>query len=78
MTNEKLAQIAYAQGWIEGRLEDDLSAVQSVEEPDEDEVRHRQEMLDAFMLVSNALDTLRRENANYEIKLTMVRGAIQL
>ena len=78
MTNEKLEQIAYAAGWVEGRLEEDLNAVKAATEPDEAEIKHRQEMLDAFMIVSNALDALRRENADYEIKLMMVRGAIQL
>ena len=73
MTEEKLKQIAFACGWIEGRLQEDLDAV---EEPEEK--KHRQEMLDAFMIVSNAFDELRRQNAEYEIKLMMVRGAVQL
>jgi hypothetical protein len=78
MTNEKLQQIAYAQGWVEGRLQEDLEGVQSAEQPDAEEIKHRTEMLEAFMLVSNALDTLRRQNADYERKLMMVKGAIQV
>lgn len=72
MTEEKLKQIAFTCGWIEGRLQEDLDAV---EEPEEK--RHRQEMLDAFMIVSNAFDELRRQNADNEIKLTMLRLALQ-
>ena len=71
MTEEKLKQIAYAQGWIEGRLEED---VQNVE--DDEEKKHRQEMLDAYLLVSNALDLLRRQNSEYETKLWLIRSAL--
>ena len=71
MTEEKLKQIAYAQGWVEGRLEED---VQNVD--DDEEKKHRQEMLDAFMLVSNALDLLRQQNSEYETKLWLIRSAL--
>ena len=76
MTEEKLKQIAYAAGWVEGRLQEDLDSVKGEEEPDEAEIKHRQELFDAFMIVSNAFDELRRQNADYEIKLLMVRGAV--
>ncbi len=76
MDEQKLKQIAYAQGWIEGRLEEDLATVQDADPQDPEEIKHRQEMLDAFMLVSNALDTLRRQNSDYETKLMLIRGAL--
>ncbi len=76
MTEEKLKQISYAAGWVEGRLEEDLATVQGADPQDPEEVKHRQEMLDAYLLVSNALDTLRRQNSDYETKLMLIRGAL--
>lgn len=78
MNQEKLKQIAFAAGWVEGRLQEDLEAVTGAEEKDEEEIKHRKEMLEAFMILSNGFDDLRRQNADYEIKLMMVRGAIQI
>ena len=76
MTEEKLEQIIYAAGWVEGRLEEDLAATKSAEPQDLTEIEHRQQMLDAYLLVSNALDTLRRQNSDYETKLMLIRGAL--
>lgn len=76
MTDEKLKEIAFTQGWLEGRLQEDLETVKNAEELDKAEIDHRQEMFDAFMIVSNALDNLRRENHDLEIKIFMVRGAV--
>lgn len=57
MDYKKLELIAYSQGWVEGRLEEDVAAVEGPEEK-----KHRQEMLDAFLIVSNGFDELRKEN----------------
>jgi hypothetical protein len=78
MTIEKLKQIAYAQGWIEGRLQEDLNAVNSAAEPDEEEIKHRKGMLEAFSLVSDALDNLRRENERLEFAVTQAKQAFGL
>jgi hypothetical protein len=77
MTEEKLKQVMYAVGWIEGRLEEDLAAVKDAESQDLTEIEHRQQMLDAYLLVSGALDTLRRQNSDYETKLMLARNALQ-
>lgn len=76
MTEEKLKQVMYAAGWVEGRLEEDLTAVKGAEPRDPTEIEHRQQMLDAYLLVSDALDTLRRQNSDYETKLMLIRGAL--
>lgn len=59
--------IAYAQGWLEGRLEEDVAAVE-----DEVEKRHRQEMLQAFLVVSNGFDELRKENVALSAQVAQV------
>lgn len=76
MTEEKLKHISYSQGWIEGRLEEDLAAVKDADPCDLNEVKHRQEMLDAYLLVSSALDALRWQNGEYETKLMLIRSAL--
>ena len=72
MTNEKLESIAYAQGWVEEHLQTYLGLAKN-----EDEKKYRQELYDAFMIVSEGFDGLRREHSQIEIKLQLVRNALQ-
>ena len=72
MNNLKLEQIAYSQGWVEGRLEGLLHNA----EPDEKE--EFKTLYEAFKIVSDGFDEVRRENQKFERTLLMIRGAVQL
>lgn len=71
MDYKELELIRYSQGWVEGRLEEDVAAV---EEPGEK--KHREEMLAAFLIVSNGFDKLRKEYDEVVRKLMTAKNVI--
>lgn len=73
MTNLKLEQIAYAQGWLENHLESVLGTATT-----EEARKEAEEVLKTFKLFSDGFDTVRRENQKFERTLMLVRGAVQL
>jgi len=76
MTNLKLEQIAYAQGWVESHIEGLVASATQV--GDEQILKETEELLRTFKLFSDGFDEVRRENQRMERTLMMVRGAIQL
>jgi len=74
MNDLKLQQIAYAQGYAEGRLEEAIPLASELPE-----LQHKlEETLKAFKILSDGFDAVRRENKRYETTLLMIRGAVQL
>ena len=74
MTNLKLSQIAYSQGWVEGRLDEAIAEAATLPELQAKLI----EIKKAFKIVSDGFDTVRRENMKHETTLLMIRGAAQL
>lgn len=74
MDNLKLSQIAYAQGYVEGRLEEAIPLASELPE-----LQHKlEEALKAFKILSDGFDNVRRQNQRLETTIMMIRGAVQL
>lgn len=71
MDIEKLKIVFYSAGWVEARLQEDVDNVEEAEEK-----KHRQEMLDAFLQVSNALTELRRENVDLQLRVQQAQASL--
>ena len=69
---ENIAQIKYAQGFVEDYIETHAA------EAEPDEVEHRKQLLEAWQTVSAGLDALQKENAALQLKLGLIRNAILL
>jgi len=79
MNKLQLEQIAYAQGFAEERLKEAISMTEALVSI-EPEVAALLDKLaktqSALSILSKGYDNVRRENADFERKLMMVRGAI--
>lgn len=71
MDIEKLKIVFYSAGWVEARLQEDVDNIE-----DQEEKKHRQEMLDAFLVVSEALTTLRRENVDLQLRVQQAQASL--
>lgn len=71
MDIEKLKIVFYSAGWVEARLQEDVDNIEEAEEK-----KHRQEMLDAFLVVSEALTELRRENVDLQLRVQQAQASL--
>jgi hypothetical protein len=72
MLKVQLEQIAYAQGFAQARLEEAIPLASELPELQQ----KLQDTLEAFKILSQGYDRVRKENAAFEIKITMIRGAL--
>jgi hypothetical protein len=72
----KLSTVVFAQGWLDGQFESLVN--QSAEKANEDPTAHliATQMQEQWVIVSNAVDQLIRDNADLERRLAIVRSAV--
>jgi hypothetical protein len=71
-----MSTAVYAQGWIEGQIENMVT--KSAEKSNEDPTAHlvASQLSEQWAVVSAAFDTLVKENADMERRLSIVRSAL--
>jgi len=73
----KMSTVVFAQGWLDGQMESMVSNAASKGDEDPTTLLIVTQIQEQWAIVSNALDTLIKENAELTRKLAVVESAFR-